>query len=285
MTTAEISFTQPPPRPRHTADEGYRKALRASFVAHVTFIGAIVFKSLVFPSASKPYVPSLRVDMISLPDTLKKDLQNLPPSQSAKDIEKAIKQAEADARNIKPVKIPDQPKIKAPVEPAEKDELILHPKKLAPASPDAKPATREMKLKSAMDRIKALDKIRNMEESDKPSHRSIIIKGNKVSKGTSLSGDAKESAEAGYYDQLRAKLQENWELPVWIARQNLSARVQIFIDSRGRIRNFRFMKPSGNPQFDSAIKKTLEDSQPFPVPPEGIAGAVLVDGVLIGFPL
>ena len=285
MTTAETSFTQPPPRPRHSADEGYRRALRVSFIAHLLFIAAVVFKNLVFPSAAKPYIPSLRVDMVALPDMLKKDLQNLPPSESAKDIQKALKQAEVDARNIKPVKIPPQPKIKAPDEPLEKDELILHPKKVAPASPTDKPVARDKKLKSALDRIKALDKIRSMEESDKPSHRTVIIKGNKASKGTSLSGDAKENLEASYYDQLRAKLQDNWELPVWIARQNLSAQVQIFIDSRGRVRNFRFMKASGNAQFDSAIKKTLEESQPFPVPPEGIAGAVLVDGILVGFPL
>jgi TonB family protein len=280
---------QPPRSPKHVADEGLGKALRVSFVLHAIFLCLVIFKGLVFPHKAKPYIPSLRVDMVSLPDMLKKDLQNVPPSQSNKDIAAALKQAELDAHKIKPVKIPDQPKTKTPVERAEKDELVLHPKKLAEHAPKEKtaekPVERSKSLKSALDRIKALDKIHALESSEeKPAH-SAVIKGNRVSKGTSLSGDARESAEASYYDALRGKLQENWALPVWIARQNLSAQVQIFIDSRGRVRNFRFMKSSGNPQFDSAIKKTLEESQPFPNPPEGIAGSLAVDGVLIGFPL
>jgi TonB family protein len=288
MTTMSETLSplpQPPAGPKHVVDEGYRSALRFSFIAHAIFIGAVVFKSLVFPSKAKPYIPTLRVDMVALPDALKKDLQNLPPTASNKDIAKALKEAEADAKNIKSVKIPVPPKVKEPVETAEKDELVLHPKKTAVATPEEKPAAREKKLKSAMDRIKALDKIRAMEDGDKPSHRAVVVKGNKISKGTSLSGDAKEAAEANYNDLLRARLQENWELPVWIARQNLSAQVQVYIDGRGKVRSFRFMKPSGNAQFDAAIKKTLEESQPFPTPPEGIVGSLLADGILIGFPL
>ena len=154
--------------------------------------------------------------------------------------------------------------------------MVLHPK-------SSSKKDRELKLKGALARIKALNSI-SASENDKPQ-KSVIIKGNKLSQGASLSADAKESAEASYLDTLRTRLQENWELPVWISRQNMSAQVQVFIDSRGRVRSYRFIKASGNAQFDSAIKKTLEESQPFPSPPLDIASALLGDGILIGFPL
>lgn len=184
-----------------------------------------------------------------------------------------MKKAEVEAKKIKA--------LKTPVEKAAPDELVLKPKQAA----HEKPAKREKKLRSALDRIKALEKIEDSESTNKPVARSAIVKGNKLSKGTSLSGDARESQDSGYYDQLRSKLQENWELPVWIARQNLDARIRIYIDSNGRMRNYRFVKASGNDQFDAAIKKTLEESQPFPRPPEDLASSMLVDGVLVGFPL
>jgi TonB family protein len=273
--TTEASVLHPPRRPKNAAEDGYGRAFRLSFGVHALLLFLVIFKSLVLPDKPVPYVPTLRVDMVGLPDLLKSDLKNISPSQNSKEITEALKRAEVDAKKIKPVKIPNPPK-----EMAEKDELVLHPKRVA--APPAKPEVREKKLRSALDRIKALDKISSFEKSD---GRPVVIKGNQISKGSSLSGDAKESAETGYYDLLRNKLQENWSLPVWISRQNYSAQVKIFIDSRGRLRNFIFLKSSGNPQFDSAIKKTLEESQPFPQPPEGIAGSLQVDGIRVGFPL
>jgi hypothetical protein len=233
----------PPRKPKHVSEEGYARALRASFIAHALFILLVLFKGLIFPSAPKPYVPTLRVDMVGLPDVLKKDLRALPTDTSV----------------------------------ADPDELVLHPKKKSLTN-----QSREKKLRSALDRIKALSKIT---ADDTPKSKTILVKGNKISKGAALSGDAKEAAEASYYDLLRGKLQENWALPVWIARQNYSAQVQLFVDGRGRVKSFRFVKTSGNAQFDSAIKKTLEESQPFPAPSEDVAGSLLTNGVLIGFPL
>lgn len=270
-TTADSppSFPNPPRRPpRHVAEQGYSRALKVSFGLHVAAIVAIIFKSLIFPSKPKPYIPSLRVDMVALPDVLKKDMENLPLTQSSKEIAEALKHAEQDAKKVKPIKLP--------VEKADPDEMVLKPK---PPKADTS-AKRGKKLSSALDRIKALAKI---ETEIKPTS-GVVIKGNQISKGSSLSGNAKES-EARYEDSVLSKLQQNWSLPVWLSRQNLSAKVRIFIDARGRIRAFKFDQPSGNAQFDTAIKKTLEESQPFPPPPESVASSMLVDGIALGFPL
>ncbi|MGK5084039.1 cell envelope integrity protein TolA [Bdellovibrionota bacterium FG-1] len=278
MTHSMAALAEPPRPPQHIADQGFGRSLQVSAFAHVFLLLLALIKGFVFPGTPKPYTPTLRVDMVALPDLLKKDLQNLSPakSQSDKEIAAAIKNAEVEAKKIKPIKLP--------IDHAEPDELVLHPKR-APPKADAKPKkdNRDLKLIGALARIKALNAIDKSDQA--PSTRGAVVKGNQLSAGTSLSGDAKEGAETSYYDALRSKLQDNWELPVWIARQNLSAQVQIFIDSYGHVRSYQFVKTSGNPQFDSAIKKTLDESQPFPRPPADLAPSLRIDGILIGFPL
>ena len=74
-------------------------------------------------------------------------------------------------------------------------------------------------------KIRALERLKDKTEEAPPAEddEAIVIKGNQVSKGTSLSGDAKEQAQAGYYDLLRDSLAEYWSLPVWLQRQSSSA--------------------------------------------------------------
>ncbi len=220
---------------------------------------------------------------MGLPELLRNEKKMIPQGKSLDDIQKMLEKAQNDANKIKNV---PPPKIKEPpVEKAEKDELVLHPKKTQPekTEPTKKVSeAQEKRLRAAMDRIKALSKLHADTDTDSDKDQAAPpIKGNKISKGNSLDGDAKESDSANYYDTVRAKLQENWALPIWLSRQNLSAQIEITIDSHGQVREFRFAKPSGNAQFDAAVKKTLQDSQPFPAPPEEL----LMNGILIGFPL
>ncbi|MEK7691109.1 MAG: energy transducer TonB, partial [Bdellovibrionota bacterium] len=142
---------------------------------------------------------------------------------------------------------------------------------------------RSKKLQNALDRIKSLEKIKDQANEEKKMAPPIL--GNEISRGTSLSDDAVTSMQASYFDQVRDHLQNNWELPVWLARQNLSAQVMVTLDGRGMIRSVRFVKPSGNPQFDETVRRTLRASQPLPIPPSEVKTSVLLDGILIGFPL
>ena len=250
----------------------YSAAFKWSIIGHGMLMAFVILKSLVFPGNPVPYIPTLRVDIVGLPDALRKDLSKPATSASLTDIKKALDKVDQELRRAK---------LKTPVAPAKDtsekpvtDEMVLKPK-----PPDSKGL--DKKLKGALARIKALEKISSSDGETRPT----VIKGNFISKGSSLSGDARESAESNYYDNLRSKLQESWALPVWVARQNLSAQVQIYIDGRGRLRTYRFVKLSGNPQFDGAVKQTLMESQPFPAPPPELASSILVDGILVGFPL
>lgn len=254
---------------------------------HGAALAVLLVHSLVFPGKPRPLAitPTLRVDVVGLPDLLKNQLPTSAPPPSSDQLSEKLKSAAQDAKDIKSSvnpKLPPAPK--APVsERADPDELVLKPKTVQDRD-------RSKKNRSALDRIRSLVKVSNDTHSAAPSKNQgtrpgMLIKGNAISRGTSLTGEAREAAVATYYDALRDRLQENWALPVWLTRQNFSARVHLLIDARGSIKSFRFVKPSGSEKFDEAVKKTLNDSQPFPIPPEGIASSLLSDGILVGFPL
>lgn len=258
----------PPRAPKHSSEVEINKGIKWSAIAHLALLAIIILKSLVFPGKPIVYIPSLRVDIVGLPDVLKSEKmlsKNAPTN--IEEMKKQLQEAETGAKNIK---IPPSAK-----EEIKKDDMTIKP--LASASEK----NRQKRLKNALSRIKALAKI----TGEQDSAISQPIKGNMISHGSSISGEARETGKAGYLDTLRERLQDNWALPVWVARQRLSAQVQIHINSRGRLESFKFIKLSGNSQFDDAVKKTLIESQPFPLPPPDLVGRLISDGILVGFPL
>lgn len=277
-----------PTAPKNIYDRDLSRGFRLSVAVHIGLALLILIKAVVLPGNPVPMVPTLRVDVVGLPDLLKQDLKKAPDARANSDaIKEALKQAEESAKKITPPK--PLPKVAEPVEKAEPNEMVLKPKQIQTAKREkekTKEKHREKKLFSALNRIRALEKIRDDVKSHKPATaNSTLIKGNKLSKGSSLSGDAIESDIANYFDSVRERLQDNWEIPIWFKNQGFTAKVQIFIDRSGRLRNFRFVKPSGNAQFDDAVKRTISESQPFAIPPDDVLSTVLVDGILVGFPL
>lgn len=263
----------------HPTDRDLSLGTKLSLIFHFALFTVILLKSLVFPSNPISIAPVLRVDLVGLPDVLKKDKAQLPKGAAPDDLVEKLKQAEKEAKAVKPLP-PLKALPKVVEEPAAPDEMVLKPIKSGQKQAENEKKAREQRLKNALSRIKALSKI--SAESDPAP---VVVKGNRISKGSSLSDDAHESGEASYYDALRTHLQDNWALPVWLTRQKLSAQIQLYIDSHGQIRNFRFIRTSGNPQFDEQVKRTLQQSQPYPIPPGPIASGLLSDGILVGFPL
>jgi outer membrane biosynthesis protein TonB len=243
-----------------------------SIGGHGALLALLAIKSLIYPSDTIMHTPTLRVDMVGLPDILKKDLMKIPKTMPA-DLPQP-----APAKKVPPAVVV------APEEAATPDEMVLHPKKASVTKAEKK--QREKKISNALARIRALEKVSEEDAKDERAEAdAVIVKGNKISKGTSLTADAKESMESSYFDLVRDALVENWALPPWLARQNLAAKVQIKIGSGGQITFIRFVKNSGSTAFDEAVKNTLRASQPLPVPPAAIVGNVGDAGILIGFPL
>ena len=134
-------------------------------------------------------------------------------------------------------------------------------------------------MKNALDRIKALNKI-----SDSVEKRQTY-KGNILSKGVSLSADAKEQDVPAYTDLVVEKVKAFWALPIWLARQKYSARVTLFLTSTGAVERMAFDSSSGNPEFDALVRDAVQQASPFPAPPVELRRTVNVSGIRLGFPL
>jgi len=231
-----------------TYEDYIDKGITWSVTAHVLLGIFLVFKNYILPATAPAYIPTLKVDLVGLPDTLKKDLKKV--------ITKPVKQKKPEKK---------EPPVKKAIK---KKALTYKPPK--------------HQLKNAIDRIKALDKITTLDQQEKTI--SDPIKGNKISKGSTLTGKVKESDKASYYDHVLEKLRSNWILPVWLSRQNLSAQVVIYINRRGLIDKMTLKKSSGNRHFDDAVKKTIIESQPFHYPNLTVLRQ-MTNGILLGFPL
>ena len=239
-----------------------KKFVVFSAVAHVLFFAYLAIDTAFFPSTPKEYISALRVDLVALPDQKKNEVVEPKP---------------ADPKPVEPVTKPE-PAVKPKVEPDEDKGEYAASLKKKKVEHQKKEKEAQKKLKAALDRIRALERIKAMTAVDE-------VKGNAISKGTSLTSEAKTSLEASYSDVVLERVRSNWELPKWLMEKSYSANVILYIDRRGQIKNFKFTKSSGNSQFDSEVKRTLQASAPFSIPPDGIGGDLANEGIPLAFPL
>lgn len=223
------------------------RAIQWSAAFHILLSAAFLIQTQILSQTHTPYIPALKVDIVGLPDILKKDLDKV-------DISKPQDEATTKPSASRPTK--------------DTDEIGL--KKVKSKS------TRHDRMSSAVDRLRALEKLRET---------SPVIKGNKVSPGSSLTGESVETLERSYFDDVHSQVLRYWELPPILERQRLDAQVRVFINASGYVVGLRFEKRSGNPRFDDIVRNTVERSHPFPKPPKEIAKSLERNGILLGFPL
>lgn len=115
----------------------------------------------------------------------------------------------------------------------------------------------------------------------------LLFEGNKISKGSSISG--RYQGDVAQFDQyvlnLPNLIRPYWKLPSFLKEANFKARIIVYINSNGRVIHHRFVSSSGNEEFDSRALKSINDSQPFPLPNAEIKDRLLSEGVILGFPL
>jgi TonB family protein len=224
--------------------EALSKAIKLSILFHLLLLIGMYLKNIVMPSGlhTKEYLPSLRVDLVAL------------PSQKI-------------TETVTPLEVPEEKS--SPLESTTAKEPQLTERG------DYSLSKKKLKMKSALDRIKALEKIRDGE----------TLKGNVVKKGSSAKGDPNTSAQSTYFDSVLDKVRNEWELPSWLQGKGFSAKVLIKIDRRGSISSLTFIRTSGNSQFDAAVKRTLNAAAPFSPPPLAVLADVFKEGIVLGFPI
>lgn len=115
----------------------------------------------------------------------------------------------------------------------------------------------------------------------------LLLEGNQISKGNSIKG--RYQGDVAQFDQyvlnLPNLIRPNWKLPSFLKEGEFQARIIVYINSEGRVIHFRFVSKSGNEDFDARAIKSINESQPFPLPNEEIKDRLLSEGVILGFPL
>ena len=243
-----------------------KNALRISLGIHAGALLFLLSFHWIFPEETRILIPTLRVDLVSLPDLKKDEPPSLPAS------------APEPAPPPKAAAEQPPPRVVPATKEADHGEIHLPEKKPKKKQASKKEKAAEKKLKSAIARIRAIERIKALAGNDE-------VKGNRISKGTALTGEALQSLEAGYFDVILERVRSYWELPKWLREQNRSAKVMIRLDFQGRIRSFEFVQSSGSAPFDAEVRRALQAAAPFPIPPQAISAGISKQGILLGFPL
>ena len=208
----------------------------------------------IFPKKNIQIKKALRVDTIGLPDLQKQNSpkpvkKKIPSVQIQKKKKKAIKKAVKTRKKLKKIK----------------------PKLLIEESYTQKQS-------QALDKLKALEQIKQMEEEE------MEYRGQQVSKGDSAQGEKMEDfAIVQYFTSIRGHINMYWSLPMELAEQNLRAQIHTEISDTGVVLKRTIMQSSGNEEFDARVLETIDRASPFPPPPNEVKSS-LSDGIVFQFP-
>ena len=125
-------------------------------------------------------------------------------------------------------------------------------------------------------------------EIDQKALQNIILEGNKVSKGSSTTGESIAEANqafVAYVQSLPDKVRPNWTLPSYLKDSDLRCRVRIFLDANGKIIRTQIFESSGDTEFDAKALEALKKSSPLPRPDQKFLSRAIGGDVTLGFPL
>lgn len=221
----------------------------------------------------KVYIKSaIRVDVVGMPKFTQKELKTMDTS-----VQKAQEE----------VKVAPTPKA---VEPPAKDDFIK--KKKATSFKDLIKGLKNKRVDKAKVTNKKIPRAKKTGRSDGIDHaklNKLILEGNKISKGSSLTGNQAEDLSYTKFEQYIVQLPDHvrprWKLPSYLLEQKLQCRIQVYINANGALVKASIIESSGDNEYDSKALQAVEDSAPFPAPPSEIVKQLIQGQVVLGFPL
>lgn len=117
---------------------------------------------------------------------------------------------------------------------------------------------------------------------------SLIIEGNRLSKGSALVGDYSDeqnSEFSAYVQNIPGIIRPFWKLPSYLMEKDLRCRIKIYLSSTGQLLKLEIQESSGQSEFDARAEKAVRDASPFPKPSAEVGGRLTNSGIILGFPL
>jgi TonB family protein len=116
---------------------------------------------------------------------------------------------------------------------------------------------------------------------------SLVIEGNKISKGTALIGsytDIQNSEFATYVQSIPLAIKPYWKLPSYLMEKNLRCRIKIYLTQEGKLLKLEIQESSGVTEFDRRAESAIRESS-FPKPSAAVGPRLTNSGIILGFPI
>ncbi|MGE0632430.1 MAG: TonB family protein [Pseudobdellovibrionaceae bacterium] len=243
-------------------EDSFSRALIYSAGAHVVLFLFFIVKAVIFPVDMDDFEPSIRVDIVDMPDKITDQVATPEPAKTPEVTEE--KKAEPTSSKPEPV-----------VKKKEPPQKVVD---LTKTKAQQKEAINKLKSMSAIDKIQQ-DLKKNKGDSDKATTQ---FKGNILSAGTELKGVNRLQHE-NYRGDVYRHAKQNWTLPEWLANSQYRALVLVKLDERGYVIFKQITKSSGNSSYDDAVITAVSNASPFPPPPAKFKDIVAIDGITIEF--
>lgn len=116
---------------------------------------------------------------------------------------------------------------------------------------------------------------------------SLIIEGNRLSKGSALVGDYSDeqnSEFSAYVQNIPGVIRPFWKLPSYLLEKDLRCRIRIYLSPEGKLLKFDIQESSGVAEFDARAEKAVREAT-FPKPSQEVGARLTNSGIILGFPI
>lgn len=213
---------------------------------------------------------SVRVDVVGMPKFTVKELKEIQAEPMAK--------AEPEPQGAKAeTKVEVEDVIK-------KDDIVIQEE----GSPKKKTSFLNMISDYSSKKVAPTENTKGKKNSLNKNLDSLIIEGNKLSKGGALVGeysDSENSELSSYVQSLPELVRVHFKLPSYLLNENLRCRIAVYLSSTGGIIKTEMVESSGNPEYDARAEKAIRDAAPFPRPSTAVAPRLGSSGIILRFPL
>jgi colicin import membrane protein len=255
-------------------DERLRKFFAKSLLIHLSLLVLVILSSIIIDytieatrrESLQIVESSVRVDMVAMPELTIKELKSMGLPKIGHKIT-----AEKVAQVID----------KTPI----KDNDFLKEKKkknfLSMMKDIAKKKVKSKKIKKNKTKKGTLDGIARGDLKD------LILQGNKLSKGTSITGSGVGASGAFsiYLGRLPMIVKPHWVLPSYLMGKELKCRIRIFVGENGKLLRANIYESSGNEEYDKKALLAVEKAAPFPKLSEQFKARGINGDIVLGFPL
>jgi TonB family protein len=216
---------------------------------------------------------SVRVDVVGMPKFTIKELREM--------------QSEATKAEPAPVEKPKE-EIKAQDDAEDeikKDDIVIQEKG---ESKKKKASFLNLLSDYSSKKVAPREKKQGSKDGKGTDLNSLVIEGNRLSKGGALVGDYSdgENSEFSEYVQgLPESIRPFWNLPSYLKDKGFKCRIRVFVSASGQLLKVEVYESSGQSEYDARAEKAVRDASPFPAPSAAVGARLTKFGIILGFPL